>query len=53
MFGCIQNLVLAGGVSDLLYRLQTSFFDEVVVRADVQGAEVAVIDAGLLLVEAG
>jgi hypothetical protein len=53
VFGCVQNLVLARGVSDLLHRLQTGFFDEVVVGADVQGAEVAVVDAGLLLVEAG
>jgi hypothetical protein len=33
--------------------LQTGFFDEVVVGVDVQGAEVAVVDASFLLVEAG
>ena len=53
LFCRIQDLVLAGGGFDLLHRPQTGLFDEVVVRTDVQGTQVAVVDAGLLLVEAG
>ena len=42
-----QNPVLPRGAFDLLHRLQTGFFDQLVVGAHVQGAKVAVVDAGL------
>src|SRR5829696_5515343 len=51
--GGIQDPVLAGRGRNLLYRPKTRLLDEVVVRTEVQGAEVAIVEAGLLFVEAG
>jgi hypothetical protein len=50
--GGLQDAVLARGGLDPLFRLGAGLLDEVVVGAQVQGAVVAVVDAGLLLIEA-
>src|SRR5829696_1997140 len=51
--GGIQDTVLAGRGRDLLHRPKTRLLDEFVVRTEVQGAKVAIVEAGLLFVEAG
>src|SRR5215212_5847663 len=52
-FDRIQDTVLAGRGRDFLHRPKTCLLDEVVVRTEVQGAEVAIVEAGLLFFEAG